>query len=333
MASLAADLPADILRSHQRPSRYHRVRRGETVSRIARLYGVRVRDIIRMNTLDRRGTIYAGQRLRLPGGAGGGVPVITVAAKTAPAKARLRVAALAPPPALRPAGPVSPVVPAAPVVEAPAPLPAIAARAAMAMAVSHLPRGLDSPPSSWNLPRSERFYQAALAAAGPEEKLLNSVEVADDLSVEAAGDYGVIRVAAAETLGHYAQWLGVPTSRLRRLNRLRYGEAIHVNQRLRIPLPPDRARSFVEKRYEYHRELLEDFFASWRIEKLEPYRLRPGDSIWTLCSRKFDLPFWLLYRFNRGLDPERMRPRQEILVPVVVKREVKYAGAYGGGSA
>jgi len=68
MAAVASGIPDSLFRSHQRPSRYHRVRRGETVSRIARLYGVGVGEIMRVNMLDRSGTIYAGQRLRLPGG-------------------------------------------------------------------------------------------------------------------------------------------------------------------------------------------------------------------------------------------------------------------------
>ncbi len=340
MASLAAGMGGDMLHSHQRPSSYHRVRRGDTVSRIARLYGVGTRDLIRANSLNRRGTIYAGQRLRLPGGVADRVVVLSAGAKFAPP---IMVAALdlkAPSP-----GAVKSVVG----IDLPLPpglipvdgkgdksAPAAKFLDTIMLAQAHLPPGLEDDPSGWILPRSERFYQAALRRdefVYPDR--LNSVEVEQNLAVikivERGGKrFGLIRVAAAETLGHYAQWLGIPTSRLRRVNKLRYGRPIQVNQQLTIPLAKTYETSFVEKRYDFHRELLEDFFASWRIENLRPYRIKSGDSIWVLCSREFDLPFWLIHRFNQDLDPLKMRPRQEIMVPVVVRRDLHYAGLSGG---
>jgi LysM repeat protein len=44
---------------------FHRVRRGETLSEIADEYGVTQRELQQWNTLDSRGRIRAGQRLRV----------------------------------------------------------------------------------------------------------------------------------------------------------------------------------------------------------------------------------------------------------------------------
>ncbi|KAB1438999.1 LysM peptidoglycan-binding domain-containing protein [Pseudodesulfovibrio senegalensis] len=43
----------------------YKVRRGDTLSKIARRFGVRISDLRRWNSLNRKGTIYAGQRLKV----------------------------------------------------------------------------------------------------------------------------------------------------------------------------------------------------------------------------------------------------------------------------
>jgi len=342
MAGIAADIPDGILHSRQKPSAWHRVRKGDTVSRIARLYGLDAGALVKANGLNRRGTIYAGQRLRLPGAVSGEIALLSGKAKFAP-PVQVASVSITPPAALAISRVALPGIPQAPggniVVAASEKSSSPEGMARLLLAQAHLPNELADDPSGWLLPRSERFYQAALprgAVASPDR--LNSIEVDEDLSpintFERGGKrFGLIRVAAAETLGHYAEWLGVPTGDLRRVNRLRFGQLIHINQRLRIPLPSSEEEPFIEQRIEYHRELLEDFFAAWRIEELRPYRIKSGDSIWVLCSREFDLPFWLISRFNRDLDPQKMRPSQEIMVPVVVRKEQQYARLTGGGRA
>jgi hypothetical protein len=51
-----------------------------------------------------------------------------------------------------------------------------------------------------------------------------------------SSDDGTIEILAAETLGHYADWLGLITQRLRNLNGLRYGEPLVIGQRLKLDL-------------------------------------------------------------------------------------------------
>ncbi len=51
-------------------SMLHVVRRGETAGGIAQRYGVPLADLVRLNKLNRRATIYTGQKLRIPDGAG-----------------------------------------------------------------------------------------------------------------------------------------------------------------------------------------------------------------------------------------------------------------------
>jgi membrane-bound lytic murein transglycosylase D len=130
-------------------------------------------------------------------------------------------------------------------------------------------------------------------------------------------NFGVIRVEAEETLGHYAEWLGVRAQDLRRLNGLRFGQAIRVHQQIKIPLEKVTKEGFEEIRYEYHKEMEEDFFAAYRIESIRHYKVRSGDNIWTLCQNEFELPFWLIRKYNADLNFSGLKPDQKLLVPIV----------------
>ncbi len=130
---------------------------------------------------------------------------------------------------------------------------------------------------------------------------------------------GIIRVEVEETLGHYAEWLNVPTRKIRRLNGFRYGRALHLNQKIKIPLHRVTQEEFVEKRFEYHQELAEDFFSSYRVERVMTYAIKKGDNIWTLSYQEFEVPLWLIKRYNAGVDFNSLVISQKLLIPIIEK--------------
>jgi len=130
---------------------------------------------------------------------------------------------------------------------------------------------------------------------------------------------GIIRVEVEETLGHYAEWLNVPTRKIRRLNGFRYGRTLHLNQKIKIPLHRVTQEEFVEKRFEHHQELAEDFFASYRVERVMTYAIKKGDNIWTLSYQEFEVPLWLIKRYNAGVDFNSLVPSQKLLIPIIEK--------------
>ena len=95
---------------------------------------------------------------------------------------------------------------------------------------------------------------------------------------------GTIRVQTDETLGHFAEWLGLRASRLLSINGLRYGEPVVVQQRLRLDFSNSKPEDFERVRTEYHRALQEEFFAEWEIEGTLVHRVGPGDSLWLLST-------------------------------------------------
>lgn len=72
--SIVSDAPMNVLKldasdivNDPKKSRIHHVRAGDTACEIAETYNVPCQQLLKLNKLDRNGTIYRGQRLRLPG--------------------------------------------------------------------------------------------------------------------------------------------------------------------------------------------------------------------------------------------------------------------------
>ncbi len=125
-----------------------------------------------------------------------------------------------------------------------------------------------------------------------------------------------IVVDADETLGHYAEWLEVPTQRLRDLNGLRYGRALHLGQRLRLDFSRVTAEEFLQRRVEHHKAIEEDFFGSFRVTGTVDHELGRGESLWVLAHRVYSVPAWLIQRYNPGVDLTRLTPGTRLVIPV-----------------
>jgi membrane-bound lytic murein transglycosylase D len=61
----------------------------------------------------------------------------------------------------------------------------------------------------------------------------------------------------------------------------------------------------------------ESVFRVIRVGELQRYRVQPGDSYWTLCREKFDLPLWLLRHYNTEVDLADLRIHQSLTIPAI----------------
>ena len=127
------------------------------------------------------------------------------------------------------------------------------------------------------------------ANASDESAVEPSPGILADPSDYTVASNGTILVQPNETLGHYAEWLGLRASRLREINNLRYGEMVGIQQKLKLDFSDIGPDAFERVRIEYHRALQEEFFAEWEIEGTSLHRVGPGDSLWTLSARFFSL--------------------------------------------
>jgi len=180
-------------------------------------------------------------------------------------------------------------------------------------------------------PEAEVESKELVATPAAEEKVptnqVNPLVLTGNFSVADVkpyknGEMGTIMVEAEETLGHYADWLEIPTRKIRRLNRFRFGRPIHYGQKLKLPFIKISKVEFEERRMLYHRELMEDFFQAFTVTGEISYTIKKGDNLWTLCNEDFDLPFWLLQQYNVGFDFRSLRLGSVIKVPVVANSQM-----------
>ncbi len=131
---------------------------------------------------------------------------------------------------------------------------------------------------------------------------------------------GTILVQTGETLGHYAEWLGIRASRLRKINGFGFGDPMVVRQRVRLDFAEVSPHVFERVRIEYHRSLQEEFFAEWEIEGTVVHRVGPGDSLWVLSTRRYDVPIWLLRQYNPDVNLDALTAGTPLIVPKLRQR-------------
>ena len=312
---LMGHLPDKYYRHHQKRSRIHTVRKGDTAGKIARIHGIDLNDLLAANNLGPRATIYINQNLKIP----------------MPDKKTLRhddndSNALKKQNDLQMPGPQ-------PEDQAFVPHPMLefmlaqdaAARTRLAEPHSVLSSDLSQTAGIMLEQRLVSPMDLGKLKLVTSESQVKPEFVQGHFAVKRVWKQkgipvGTIRVEPEETLGHYAEWLNIPAREIRRLNGFRYGRSLHLSQQIKIPLNRTDKDEFEERRFEYHQELAEDFFASYQVGKVFTYSIKKGDSIWRLCRQEFEVPLWLLKRYNIEVDFSALKPSQRLLIPVVEKK-------------
>lgn len=272
---------AGLYKKEQKPSRFHRVQKGDTAGKVARIHSVSLSDLILANGLNRKATIYVGQNLRIPVK---GEHI--VAQKTAEKKTEIKTIKKQPQPVLQ--------------------KPAIKTKT----------------DTSTKVP----VVKEAVAIEKPTKETIQPEIVTSNLKITTSPvnpDIGIIRVEAEETLGHFADWLDIKTNVIRKLNNLSYGTPINIDQKIKLPLKINSKTSFEEKRYEFHKEMEEDFFESYIVQGTDVYQVQSGDNIWSLCLNELEVPFWLLKKYNPDTRFQSLLPQQKLVYPIIEKKEAE----------
>lgn len=279
LPDLMANLSADARFDEQLPDLFHTIRRGDTLSQIADEYRTRVSTLVALNNLGNSNRIRAGQQLRLP--AAGPAPVPTPV-----------VVAAAPSPA--------PTLPAS----VPPPAPLLAAIAdAPAIAVGEVDD-----------------EEAPFVFADQFGSLIGSLQAAllSDPSDYTVAEDTTIEVQPLETLGHYADWLGIKTQRLRDINGLAFRAPVVVGQRIKLDLGKVNTESFENLRAAYHRQQQDTFFRNNTITGVTEHVVRSGESVWILALRTYDVPVWLFRQYNPELDLHNVQRGARLNFPILV---------------
>jgi membrane-bound lytic murein transglycosylase D len=287
----------------QKPDVYYEVQAGESLSVIAEKLGKSVLELMAMNRMRDPHWIRAGHKL-------------LVATGPAPERLSTRAGALA----KLEGGPEEPP-PKTPLTAAEAadggaaaPTQAREPRAEQAQAEQAQPVP----------PRQSPAAQAAETRAGPAAADESRLPVesqpalaADPADYTVAAD-GTIRIQTSETLGHYADWLGVKSSRLEELNGLKEGASLVVGHRLKLDFSQVDPAGFEQRRIAYHESLQAEYFRHFHIKGIREHRIKDGDNLWILATREYDIPLWLLRQYNPDIGFDTVLPQGEIIaIPLV----------------
>jgi len=334
-----AQIPADVKYTDQIRAKWHKVRSGENLSRIARKYRVSLGELMGANNIRNSHRIYVGQNLQIPAGRGAKqVPISIVMAETSQ---------LAEMPDLSKTDKVS-------VLDVPQTFRVVKSNAYEAADKPSF--AMDPVTSVSPKPkREERVIKKDKTLTLIEiKKLENQVETVEEVMAMALPNYyveltrsmgtrvvkapvvevlhesfrdialpenGQVTIEPDETLGHFADWLDVPTQTLRRVNRFPYGQAIQLGQRLWLTFQNVTPEEFHRRRLEYHQGIEEDFYGNFIVEGQTIHKVRRGESIWVLCNNTFEVPYWLLKKHNPNKALLNLAAGDEIVVPLVEARD------------
>ena len=180
------------------------------------------------------------------------------------------------------------------------------------------PEAPDRDVASEEVPQVEEQEPAALTGDIVETvaSTLQTALLSDPSDYTVAED-GTIEVQPLETLGHYADWLGLRTQRLRDINGFAFRTPVEVGQRIKLEFRDVDAETFENLRVDYHRKQQDGFFRKHVITGVREHTIRRGESVWILSLREYDVPIWLFRQYNPGLDLDRITPGMTVRFPVL----------------
>ncbi len=334
VASINA-IPGSALYAEQIPDLSYTVVRGDTLSGIAGRYNTSVSELVAINQLRDRHSLRIGQKIVLPQ-AGGIVPTLVVndAGPQAIPSGRtysvrrgdtltgisqrfgVSTTVLMTLNGLRDRNMLQPGQVLKLAAETSAPAVASVPPAAQS--------GIEASVDTEATPAPAVVADAPAVAADSPEAQSAANEQAEDVLASDPSDYSVasdntIEILTDETLGHFAEWLGMDSSALRRLNNLRANATVRVGDRLKVDFSKVGKDTFEANRKRYHSGIQTQYFASYRIRDTEHYSIKRNEVVGEL-ARARAVPMWLFRQYNPQLgDGSQVRAGQVIVFPVVEK--------------
>lgn len=285
------------------------VRRGDTVSLIAARYGVTEQELLGVNGIQDPHRIYPGQQLTMPGYVSDDIQVSAIAASSVPA----------PPVEVQFADEIEEVV-EPDIVAVTEPVMEVQEELAMRLppaAVLPDDQQLDSPVTDEE--SEAEALDPVLDVSESNEQLVENL--AADPSDYTVASNNTIEVQASETLGHFADWLGIRAWDVRRLNNMAFRDPVIVGKRLTLDFSKVDADEFERLRRAFHSNLQQDFFSNYRIQGVEQYEIKRNDNIGLIARNRYSTPIWLLRQYNPELDFNRIQIGQKIVFPLLARAE------------
>jgi membrane-bound lytic murein transglycosylase D len=159
------------------------------------------------------------------------------------------------------------------------------------------------------------WYQLFPPASSNIESVMKqfNVEILPHMKIN--GNY--ITVFGNETLGHFADWLGISLYHLQKINNLGRRRTIYQGQRLRMDFSRISKEDFLNYRIQYHQNALSGFLNEKKFVSFVEYQIRSGESIWDIARTRYEVPLELIQYFNIKDDINKLYPGDIIRIPIL----------------
>ena len=128
---------------------------------------------------------------------------------------------------------------------------------------------------------------------------------------------GIVEVQPDESIRLFSDWLKVTPESIRLSNTISAKRDIHPGQKIVLELLNVTAGDFEALRFDFHQEVQDDFFNSCSVVDITTYKVSNGDTIWELCHKKFDVPLWLLKKYNDSLNYNKLDSSSSLQIPIL----------------
>ncbi|GAB4378933.1 MAG: hypothetical protein Kow0042_27860 [Calditrichia bacterium] len=167
-----------------------------------------------------------------------------------------------------------------------------------------------------NPPRTPVLLTGEEVSASPVGENLSVKELQANLRRKLAVKGNSIEVFANETLGHYADWLKVPISRLMKMNGLYRSQRIYQGREVRLDFSRVSAEAFEEKRFRYHQQLLEAMFNNQKLLRVVEHKIDSGESVWHIAQNVYGITLDLIQYFNFEHNINKLYPGDVLRIPL-----------------
>ncbi|MEM6986300.1 MAG: LysM peptidoglycan-binding domain-containing protein [Pseudomonadota bacterium] len=128
-------------------------------------------------------------------------------------------------------------------------------------------------------------------------------------------DSDTLALLHGESTGLIARWLDLDTKSIHDFNGLEDGAILDIGHRLALPFTHVNGAEFERRRLRYHRDRQYAWYQKWSIDGTIEYAIQPGDRLWQIAEKQYNVPHWLLLEYNPTLDFSRVRPGQLLTLP------------------
>ena len=299
----------------------YKVRRGDTACRIAKKFSVSCRELIRFNRLGRKAIIRIGQRLSIPGRIAEKQRIVRLDENNQYLVAK---------------GDSACVIARRFGVECGQlrKLNKLNTKAIIYPGQRLKIPGYDIPSTSETAAQLAQLDNVIATTGEPgstaTDKSLNSelnnlLDTLPDLSVAVTDLNGYpvysIRAEADETLGYYADWLGLGSTReIRNLNGLSSRENLGIRRLIKLPISSaSQVSRFERRRTEYHQVLREELKEHYTLTGVSRHTIKKGETVWNL-SVTVGFPVSLFYKLNPNLNTRGLVAGEQVLLPKLLKK-------------